>query len=63
MSISRGRWTDAMLDPFRSMGDDPVAEPVILAVFTNNEAETVNRMLRSIEANEHMQRKESKWRA
>jgi hypothetical protein len=42
-----------MLEPFRSMGD-PVADPVINAVFTNNEAGTVNRMLQSIEANEHI---------
>ncbi|WP_437586652.1 oxygenase MpaB family protein [Sorangium sp. So ce1000] len=53
MSVSRGRWTDAMLEPFRSVGD-PVADPVIEAVFANNDVETVNRMLRSIEANEHI---------
>lgn len=53
MPVSRGRWTDAILDPFRSIGD-PVADPVIQAVFASNEAETVNRMLRSIEANEHI---------
>ncbi|MGK3983091.1 oxygenase MpaB family protein [Sorangium sp. So ce136] len=53
MPVSRGRWTDAMLEPFRSVGD-PVADPVIQAVFTGNDAETVNRMLRSIEANEHI---------
>ncbi|AUX42386.1 hypothetical protein SOCE26_038170 [Sorangium cellulosum] len=53
MSVSRGRWTDAMLEPFRSVGD-PVADPVIQAVFADNDVETVNRMLRSIEANEHI---------
>ncbi|WP_437516491.1 oxygenase MpaB family protein [Sorangium sp. So ce1099] len=53
MSVPRGRWTDTMLEPFRSMGD-PVADPVIASIFANSEAETVNRMLRSIEANEHI---------
>lgn len=53
MSVVPGRWTDATLEPFRLIGD-PVADPVIAAVFANNEAEAVNRMLRSIEANEHI---------
>jgi mpaB/rubber oxygenase-like protein len=53
MSVDRGRWTDAMLEPFRCIGD-PVADPVIEATFRNNEVETVNRMLRSIAANEHI---------
>ncbi|MFY0530453.1 hypothetical protein ACN28I_47205 [Archangium gephyra] len=53
MSVAHGRWTDAPLEPSRLIGG-PVADPVITAVFANNEAETVNRMLRSIEANEHI---------
>jgi len=37
MSAVHGRWTDATLEPFRLIGD-PVADPVIAAVFVNNEA-------------------------
>ncbi|WNG32104.1 DUF2236 domain-containing protein [Cystobacter fuscus] len=47
------RWTDALLEPFRSVGD-PVADPVVESIFANNEAAVVTRMLRSIAANEHL---------
>ncbi|MFP2908914.1 oxygenase MpaB family protein [Pyxidicoccus sp. 3LFB2] len=50
---SRGRWTDEVLEPFRLMGE-PVADAVIQKVFANNEVETVNRMLRSIQSNVHL---------
>jgi hypothetical protein len=53
MSVAHGRWSNAILEPYRQIGD-PVADPVIREVFARNEAETVNRMLRSIEANEHI---------
>lgn len=53
MTSLRGRWTDAVLDPFRAVGD-PVADPVIQSVFANKESDAVNRMLRSIEANVHL---------
>ena len=35
------------------MGDRP-ADPVIQRTFANNELEAINRMLRSIERNEHI---------
>ncbi|HZH78744.1 MAG TPA: oxygenase MpaB family protein [Archangium sp.] len=47
------RWTDTVLEPFRLMGDRP-ADPVIQRTFANNELEAINRMLRSIERNEHI---------
>jgi NifB/MoaA-like Fe-S oxidoreductase len=52
-SSSRGRWTDEVLEPFRSMGE-PVADAVIQKVFANNEVDTVNRMLKSIQSNVHL---------
>ena len=50
---SRGRWTDAVLDPFRAMGE-PLADAVIQQVFANNEVETVNSMMRSLHSNTHL---------
>ncbi|WNG60139.1 DUF2236 domain-containing protein [Archangium gephyra] len=53
MSVSRGRWTDEVLEPFRSMGE-PLADDAIRAVFANNEVATVNRILQSIQSNVHL---------
>ncbi|OJT27043.1 hypothetical protein BO221_03330 [Archangium sp. Cb G35] len=53
MSVSRGRWTDEVLEPFRSMGE-PLADAAIRAVFANNEVATVNRILQSIQSNVHL---------
>ena len=47
------RWSDAVLEPFRGVGD-PVADPVIAKVFADNDVTVVNRMLLSIETNEHI---------
>jgi uncharacterized protein (DUF2236 family) len=52
-SSSRGRWTDEVLEPFRSMGE-PVADAVIQSVFANNEVDAVNRILRSLHSNVHL---------
>jgi hypothetical protein len=52
-SPSRGRWTDEVLNPFRSMGE-PVADAAIQAVFANNEVEAVNRIMRSLHSNVHL---------
>ncbi|REG27091.1 uncharacterized protein DUF2236 [Archangium gephyra] len=50
---SRGRWTDEVLEPFRSMGE-PVADAAIQAVFANNEVAAVNRILQSLHSNVHL---------
>lgn len=49
----RERWTDELLEPLRSAGDS-VADPVIASTFASNDVGTVNRMLRSIEHNDHI---------
>ncbi|QSQ11571.1 oxygenase MpaB family protein [Myxococcus landrumensis] len=49
---SRGRWTDELLEPFRSRGE-PVADAAIHSVFANNEVAAVNRILQSLQSNVH----------
>lgn len=53
ISSSRGRWTDDVLEPFRSQGE-PVADAAIQAIFANSEVGAVNHIFRTLHSNVHL---------